>query len=139
MKKRAVGVIIKDNKILILRRIKNGEEYFVIPGGSVEKGESVKEAVVREMKEELSLDITIDRLLFKLPIPTNEHDSGRMSYFYLVKKFRGTPKLGGPEKERMNENNQYYPEWKELNQLKELTNLYPEEAKDKIEKINKMK
>lgn len=132
MTKRAVAVIIKDNKILIIRRIKDGLEYFVFPGGSVEKGESVKEAVIREMKEELSLDIKIDRFLFKIFVTANEYDSGRMSYFYLVKKFRGTPKLGGPEKERMNKNNQYYPEWKSLNQLKELTNLYPEEAKTKF-------
>jgi hypothetical protein len=68
-------------------------------------------------------------------VQKNKHDSGRMSYFYLVREFTGTPKLGGPEKERMNENNQYYPEWKNLNQLKELTNLYPEEAKNKVEKL----
>jgi hypothetical protein len=75
--------------------------------------------------------------LFKLPIPPNKYDAGRTSYFYLVREFTGTPKIGGPEKERMNENNQYYPEWKELNQLEELTNLYPKEAKNKIENINK--
>lgn len=133
MKKRAVAVIIKNNKILLIRRIKDGQEYFVFPGGSVEKSESIKDAVIREMKEELSLDVTIDRLMFKLTISANEHDSGRMSYFYLVREFTGAPRLGGPEKIRMNRNNQYYPEWKELNQLKELTNLYPKEAKDKIE------
>lgn len=135
MTKRAVAVIIKDNKILLLRRIKNGEEYFVFPGGGVEKGESIKDATVREMKEEFCIDIKIDRFLFKLFVPTNEHDSGRMSYFYLVKEFKGTPKLGGPEKKRMNKNNQYYPEWKKLNQLKELTNLYPEEAKNRVQKF----
>ena len=131
--KRAAAIIVKNDEILLMHRFKDGREYFVFPGGSVEKGESIKEAVIREIKEELCLDIKIDRLLFKIFVQTNKYDSGRMSYFYLVREFTGTPRLGGPEKERMNKNNQYYPEWKELNQLKELTNLYPEEAKNKIE------
>ncbi len=132
MKKRAAAVIVKNNKILLFRRIKNGEEYFVFPGGSVEKSESVKNAVIREIKEELDLDIEISKLIFKF---FNKYDSGSMNYFYLVKEFKGTLKLGGPEKKRMNKNNQYYPEWKNLKQLKKLTNLYPEGAKSRIEKF----
>ena len=47
------------------------------------------------------------------------------------------PKLGGPEKERMSDNNQYYPEWKNLELIKTLENLYPEEAKNKVVKMIK--
>lgn len=65
MNKRAAGVIIKDNKILLMQRIENGLELFVFPGGNVEKGEIVEEAAVREIKEELSLDVKLDKLLFK--------------------------------------------------------------------------
>lgn len=133
--KRAAAIIIKNDEILLMHRFKDGQEYFVFPGGSIEKGESIKDAVVREIKEELCLDVKIDRLLFKMFVQTNKYDSGRMSYFYLVRKFKGTPKLGGPEKRRMNKNNQYYPEWKSLNQLKKLTNLYPKEAKNRVEKF----
>ena len=135
--KRAVGIIIKDNKILLIWRIKNGQEYFVFPGGSVEEGESIRNAVVREMKEEFSIDIIIDRLMFKISVPKNKHDSGRISYFYLIKTYKGVPKLGGPEKERMNDDNQYYPEWKNLELIKTLENLYPEEAKNKVVKMIK--
>lgn len=131
-KKRAVAIIIKNNEILLMHRFKNGQEYFVFPGGGVEKGESVKDAVIREIKEELGLDIKISNLIFKF---FNEYNLRSMNYFYLVKEFTGIPKLGGPEKERMNKNNQYYPQWKSLNQLKELTNLYPEEAKNRVKKF----
>lgn len=127
--KRAAAIIIRNDEILLMHRLKDGEEYFVFPGGGVEKGESTKDAVIREIKEELGLEITINRLLF---VQTNKYDPGRTNYFFLVKEFKGTPKLGGPEKKRMNKNNQYYPEWKNLNQLKQLTNLYPEEAKRKF-------
>ena len=126
MSQRAAGVIIKDNKILLMRRIKNNQEYYVFPGGGVEKGESAEEAAIREIKEELSLDIKIDKLLFEI------ENQGRQEYYYLIKEFSGQPWLGGEEKQRMNENNQYYPVWVELDKLADLGNLYPELAKGKI-------
>jgi ADP-ribose pyrophosphatase YjhB (NUDIX family) len=36
LNKRAAAVIIKDGKILLMRRVKNGREYFVFPGGGIE-------------------------------------------------------------------------------------------------------
>ena len=51
MPQRAVGVIIKDNKILLMRRIKNGQEYYVFPGGGVKEGESTETAIIREIRE----------------------------------------------------------------------------------------
>ncbi len=34
---RVAAVIIKDDKILLIRRIKNGQEYYVFPGGGVKE------------------------------------------------------------------------------------------------------
>ena len=36
-RERASAVIIKDNKILLMKRVKPNLEYFVFPGGGVEK------------------------------------------------------------------------------------------------------
>lgn len=59
-----------DDKYLIIRRtkIKRGKpnslpEYWDIPGGMVEEGEMPKDAVIRETKEEVNLDITIGPIL----------------------------------------------------------------------------
>lgn len=124
--KRAVGVIIKDNNILLMQRIKNGRLYFIFPGGSVESGETIEDAVTREMKEEVSLSVKPSKLLFQIK------NWGREEYYFLIKEFSGTPAIGGPEKERMNKDNQYYPIWILLTDFVNLDNLHPQEARLKI-------
>lgn len=114
-----------------MRRIKEKREYFVFPGGMVEKNESLEQAVIREIKEELCLDIELDKLLFQM------ENQGRQEYYFLIKEFSGIPQLGGEEKERMNENNQYYPMWMDLDRAFSLDNLYPEEARHKIKELLK--
>ena len=52
---KASGVIIIDRKVLVERS--KGKEYFVHPGGKIEPGETPKQAVVRELKEEFSIDV----------------------------------------------------------------------------------
>jgi len=129
MRQRVAAIIIKDDKILLIRRFKDGKEYFVFPGGGIEKGESPEEVIVREAQEELGLKIEIEKLLFKI------NNLGNDEFYFLVKEFSGTPKLGGPEKERMSKNNQYFIEWKKLSEISNLSNLYPEEARRKVEKF----
>ena len=48
-------IYLKDNKILSSRS--KGKDTFYIPGGKREKGECDKETLIREIKEELSVDI----------------------------------------------------------------------------------
>ena len=47
------------------------------------------------------------------------------------------PKLGGEEKERANKDNQYYPIWIKLEKASNLSNLYPEPAKQKLKELIK--
>ena len=129
MPQRAVGVIVKNDKVRLMRRIKDGQEYYVFPGGGVKEGESTETAIIREIKEELSLDAKIDKLLFEI------ENQGRQEYYYLIKEFSGQPQLGGEEKQRMSADNQYYPVWIEFDKLKSLDNLYPELAREKIVEI----
>ena len=53
------AVIVKDNKFLITRRAPKLklEGMWEFPGGKVEKGESLHEAIEREIKEELSCTV----------------------------------------------------------------------------------
>jgi 8-oxo-dGTP diphosphatase len=60
------GVIANRGRILVLRRAP-GMRYrpgaWDLPGGHLALGESVEQCVVREIKEETALDVTIERLL----------------------------------------------------------------------------
>lgn len=127
---RAIGILIEGGKILLLRRVKEGRGYFVFPGGGVEEGETAEMAVKREIKEELSLDAkNIDKIFENI-------NQGNPEVYFLIKDYTGNPKLGGPEKARMNEQNQYYLEWIELSKMKEMENLYPREAIIKLLNLN---
>ncbi len=59
---RTVGVLIKDNMIFVQRE-KDGNEY-ALPGGHVKVGETLESGLIREMKEELGVEIRCDRLLW---------------------------------------------------------------------------
>ena len=52
------GIIIKDRKLLVERSI--DKEFFIAPGGSIEKGETAKSALVRELMEEFEIETSED-------------------------------------------------------------------------------
>lgn len=49
------AVIIKDNKVLMCRS--RGNELYYCPGGKLEKNETEIKAIIRECKEEISIDL----------------------------------------------------------------------------------
>lgn len=66
---RCQAVIIKNDCILVLtqynRQRKN--EYWMLPGGGLEEGESEKDCIRREIREETNLEVEIKCLLFDEP------------------------------------------------------------------------
>jgi len=66
--KKGVNIIIANNegKILILRR--SSVEYYAelwdLPGGTVENGETLQRAAIREVKEESGLEIKLEKKYF---------------------------------------------------------------------------
>ncbi|MFV0626698.1 MAG: 8-oxo-dGTP diphosphatase MutT [Alphaproteobacteria bacterium] len=57
----AAGIIINQGKILIAQRKKNSnfEMLWEFPGGKLEKGETLKDCLKREIMEELGLEIEV--------------------------------------------------------------------------------
>ena len=61
---RVAGILIEYNKILLIQHHKNDKKYWLIPGGGNDWGETTKEALIREYKEETNMDIEVDEFLF---------------------------------------------------------------------------
>ena len=57
----ARGVCVEDGKILLAHY--KDKDYYFLPGGHVEIGESVREALEREIDEELKLSITAGNIV----------------------------------------------------------------------------
>src|SRR5688572_2057788 len=60
---RAGVVLVDGDLVALIRRDRDGETYYLFPGGGVEDGESEEQAAVRESSEELGLEVRIVRLL----------------------------------------------------------------------------
>lgn len=52
---KAAGILIRDGKLLVARS--KGKNFFIAPGGSVKPGETPKQALVRELREELQITV----------------------------------------------------------------------------------
>ena len=64
------AAILRENRVLCVQRSKHTKEYVSLkwefPGGKVEVGESREEALVREIREELSVDIEVSEFLMTI-------------------------------------------------------------------------
>ncbi len=66
-----VGVILRQDRLLIIRRSMTvaAPGKLCLPGGGIEAGESESEALVREMQEELAIDVDPIRLCWRSVTP----------------------------------------------------------------------
>ena len=80
MGKASRAIIVEGDKLLVMYRDKSGSQYATLVGGRVNEGESLDQALVREVKEETGLEVKSSRLVFieEHKPPYNEQ------YIYLV-------------------------------------------------------
>ena len=63
-KVRATGVLIENNSLLLVKQKLSNNKDWSLPGGRVEPGETLEQALIREMKEETGLDVEPIRMLY---------------------------------------------------------------------------
>jgi len=134
MNKGVRAIIIEDGKILLMHRVKGGQEYWVFPGGGVEDIDiSLEEALKRECLEELGVNVEVGDLFFEKPSLADK-TMGRMELFYNCKIIGGIAGTGvGPEfsGRDIEKYGTYKVEWLFLKEIKDKI-IYPLELRDKI-------
>ena len=90
-----VGVLIKrgGEYLLIKRASEPDRGLWTIPGGLVEVGESVREAAIREAREETGLEIEVLEILDIIDKIVRDEE-GRSKYHFIIIDFLAVP-IGG--------------------------------------------
>jgi 8-oxo-dGTP diphosphatase len=95
MKTRPSAIIIADNKLLTLKYIYSETEIYAIPGGNLEFGEKLEQALIRELSEEIGLEIEVQNLLFLAEV--HQQDKETLHCVFNAQIVSGTPKLNPNE------------------------------------------
>jgi 8-oxo-dGTP diphosphatase len=113
---RAGAIIIVDGRVALIERQRGirPELYFVFPGGGIESSETAEQALVREVSEELGLDVGVGPL-----VATVTFRDRRQLYYvaYVVGGEFGTG--NGPEMSGQYDQSRgsYRPVWKRIQDL----------------------
>lgn len=128
---RSVGVLIRNNKILV-QRDKNGTDY-ALPGGHVKIGESSKDTLIREYKEETGADIICKRLLWVEECfwEWNKVKTNTIAFYYLIELSSDDAIPDDMEFISQKDNCNVLLGWMPIERLSSVT-IYPSFIKDKI-------
>jgi len=119
--KRVRAVIVENSKVLLIKRFKNTETYFVFPGGGVDDSEDEKMALIRECLEEVNAKVEVGEVIFRQSVSQGEES------FYLCKIVSGVVGVGsGQEYKNMQAENIYEPTWISLDIIND-KNIKPRE------------
>lgn len=93
-----VGAIILDGEKILLEKRKNapGKGKWSVPGGLVELGENIEQAVIREVKEETGLEVYEPRLVDVVNY-ISLGERGAVIYHYVIVDYLVTVKSGKPK------------------------------------------
>ena len=93
----AVLALIKDDQVLLLQRSSDAAwmpNVWHVPGGRVEAGESVQAAAIREIREELGVEVFVEDLEFRGIVAydqTNDEDVD--TFQFSTRRWKGEPRI----------------------------------------------
>ncbi|MFA5796304.1 MAG: NUDIX domain-containing protein [Candidatus Shapirobacteria bacterium] len=124
MRPRVSVLITNQDKFILIFRHKDGEDYYAIPGGGIESGETPMVAAFREIDEELGLKLRNLQLISEI----NTED--RHDYNFLAETDDLEITVTGPEKNHLNTpENLYQPQWLDKKTLNLNLPIYPTTAR----------
>ncbi len=131
---RVAGIVPINDGFAFMHRVdvikrKDFQNYYTFPGGGLEKGETLEEGTIREIKEEFGINVKIIRKLYEM----NSEKFDQKEYFFLCEYIDGEFGTGtGPEfsnDPKYKDSGKYIPEIVKREEVKNLL-LLPQEIKD---------
>jgi 8-oxo-dGTP diphosphatase len=124
---RGSAVIIENNKVALIERVKDGITYYVFPGGGIEAGETPEEATKREAYEELGVTIKVNECFATV------NYNGKQ-YFFMAEILEGVFGTGQGEEFKRNtsERGTYKPMWIDIDQSRNL-DIKPIQIAEKLQ------
>ena len=99
----AVHMLIMDNNKVLLQKRKGSKlwpGYYALPAGHINEGENQYDALIREAKEELDIEIDLKNIINSYVVLRRiffEIDGKKLEpyidYYFEISKYKGTPKI----------------------------------------------
>lgn len=118
MKVRPSVAIVENNQILLMRYRYGNTDVYNLAGGNVDKGETLSSTVVRELQEELGIDIELGDMLLTGDVIMPEGKEDVLHCVFKAKILKGKPVLNPQETSALE------VLWKPIEELNQL-DMYP--------------
>ncbi len=131
MRDRGSVVLIQNNKVGLIKRVREDSIYYVFPGGGIEEGETPEIGAKREALEEVGIEVAIQECIAKVNLNGTQ-------YFFLAEIIGGTFGAGQGEEYTNETRNRgaYLPMWIYISELNSI-NVKPKEVAIKIQALFK--
>lgn len=128
----ANAIVVEDDRLLAVAFDDDTGHHYNLPGGGVEPGESIADALVREVREETTVTVAVGELAF-----VHEYEPGRAAGRYgtvhkLTLFFRCERREGSPAMPPAPDPHQVGVEWLPLARLDEVALLPPVNWQDRL-------
>jgi 8-oxo-dGTP diphosphatase len=129
MKVRPSIAIIENNQILLMQYRYGDTDVYNLPGGNVDKGETLMQTVVRELMEELGIEVEVGQMILSGDVIMPEGKEDVLHCVFEGKIIVGKPVLNPKETSALE------AVWKPLVDLHELE-MYPNVGKYLFKSLN---
>lgn len=125
IRSRASVLVVNKDKFVLIFRHKNNQDYYAIPGGGIELGETPETAAKREIDEELGLS------LYNLKLISEYKTDSRHEYNFLSETKDTEINVTGPEMKHLNmAEDLFKPEWHTKNSFRRDIEIFPDSARE---------
>jgi 8-oxo-dGTP diphosphatase len=129
LRNRSAVVIVENDKVALMKRIRDGSIYYVFPGGGMEDRETPADGAKREAFEELGVEVNVNECI-------SDVEYNGTQYFFLSEIVSGTFGTGQGEEftDDKRDRGTYLPVWVNINELQSI-DVRPKEVALKIQSL----